>query len=77
MVRPRARELTDRELEGMQVFWKHGEMTIIEVRRLLADAKLDRACTTIATLVRILVGKGFLKQLPGVRPFQFRPLRNL
>ncbi|HZZ26881.1 MAG TPA: BlaI/MecI/CopY family transcriptional regulator [Pirellulales bacterium] len=77
MVRPRARELTDRELEVMQVFWKHGEMTVVEVRRLLADARVDRAYTTIATLVRILESKGFLEKLPGkVRPFQFRPIRN-
>jgi hypothetical protein len=27
MARPRAKELTNRELEVMQVFWKYGEMT--------------------------------------------------
>ena len=30
MARPRAKELTERELEIMQVFWKHGEMTAVE-----------------------------------------------
>ena len=36
MARPPARELTERELQVMQVFWKHGELTAAEVRRMLA-----------------------------------------
>jgi len=61
----------------MQVFWKHGEMTAVDARERLAEGGLDRAYTTIATLVRILVEKGFLKQLPGdERPFVFRPTRS-
>ena len=77
MARPRAKELTERELEIMQVFWKHGEMTAVEAHDRLAAAGLDRAYTTIATLVRILVEKSFLTQLPGEeRPFRFRPTRT-
>jgi predicted transcriptional regulator len=77
MARPRAKELTERELEIMQVFWKQGEMTAVEARDQLAAAGLDRAYTTIATLVRILVEKEFLEQLPGAeRPFRFRPTRS-
>jgi predicted transcriptional regulator len=77
MARPRAKELTERELEIMQVFWKHGEMTAVEARDRLAAAGLDRAYTTIATLVRILVDKEFLAQLPGEeRPFRFRSTRT-
>lgn len=77
MARPRAKELTERELEVMQVFWRHGEMTAVEAREQLAQGGLDRAYTTIATLVRILVEKGFLKQLPGdERPYMFRPTRS-
>jgi BlaI family transcriptional regulator, penicillinase repressor len=77
MARPRAKELTERELEVMQVFWKHGELNAVEAREQLAAAGLDRAYTTIATLVRILVEKGFLKQQPGAeRPFRFRPTRT-
>jgi BlaI family penicillinase repressor len=77
MARPRAKELTERELEVMQVFWKHGQMTAVDARDRLAQGGLDRAYTTIATLVRILVEKGFLKQLPGdERPFAFRPTRT-
>ena len=28
MARPKSKELTERELEVMHVFWKHGEQTI-------------------------------------------------
>jgi BlaI family transcriptional regulator, penicillinase repressor len=77
MARPRAKELTERELEIMQMFWKHGEMTAVEARDRLAAAGLDRAYTTIATLVRILLEKSFLTQLPSdERPFRFRPTRS-
>jgi predicted transcriptional regulator len=77
MTRPRAKELTDRELETMQVFWKHGEMTAVDARQFLANAKIDLAYTTIATLSRILVDKGFLARtsIPA-RPFRFRAIQN-
>ena len=32
MARPKARELTERELEVMQVFWDRGESTAADVR---------------------------------------------
>ncbi|HZZ29094.1 MAG TPA: BlaI/MecI/CopY family transcriptional regulator [Pirellulales bacterium] len=77
MARPRAKELTERELEVMQMFWKHGELNAVEAREKLAAAGLDRAYTTIATLIRILVDKECLRQLPGSeRPFLFRPTRS-
>jgi predicted transcriptional regulator len=77
MARPRAKELTERELEVMQVFWKQGEMTAVDARERLAETGLDRAYTTIATLVRILLEKGFLEQMPGAeRPFRYRPTRS-
>jgi predicted transcriptional regulator len=62
MARPPAKELTERELEVMHVFWNRGESTVAEVREAMAVAGLDRAYTTIATLVRILADKGFLVQ---------------
>ena len=49
MARPRAKELTERELEIMRVFWKQGDLTPTEVRDELAGTGLDRAYTTIAT----------------------------
>jgi predicted transcriptional regulator len=76
MARPPARELTERELEVMHIFWKQGESTVAEVRDALARAGLDRAYTTVATLVRILADKGFLIQTNEERPFSFRPERS-
>lgn len=76
MARPPAKELTERELEIMQVFWKRGELTVADVQQALADAGLDRAYTTVATLVRILFDKGFIEQTNQERPFRFRPARS-
>lgn len=76
MARPPARDLTDRELEVMHVFWNAGEATAAEARDRLAAAGLDRAYTTVATLVRILHEKGFLEPTNAERPFRYRPVRS-
>jgi BlaI family transcriptional regulator, penicillinase repressor len=76
MARPPAKDLTQRELEIMHVFWQGGEMTAAGVRDHLARAGRDLAYTTVATLVRILVEKGFLRQTNQQRPFIYRPLRT-
>ena len=77
MARPRVKELTQRELEIMHVFWRDGEQSAAGVReRLAADGGPDLAYTTIATLVRILVDKGYLRQTNDQRPFIYRPLRT-
>ena len=76
MARPPAKELTDRELQVMQLFWKNGEMTAAEARDALAAASLDLAYTTVATLVKILVDKEFLQQTNAERPYRFVPVRS-
>lgn len=76
MARPRARDLTERELEVMHVFWKHGAGTAQEVRDRLAESGPDLAYTTVATLVRLLHEKGFLEPLNSERPFRYRPVRS-
>ena len=76
MARPRAKELTERELEVMQVFWDHGEMTPQDVREHLAESGRDLAYTTVATLVRILFEKGFIQQTNDERPFRYEPVRS-
>src|ERR1700757_4509860 len=76
MARPAAKELTERELEVMHEFWNRGESTVADVRDALASAGLDRAYTTVATLVRILADKGFLVQTNQERPFSYRPARS-
>jgi BlaI family penicillinase repressor len=76
MARPKAKELTERELEIMQVFWDHGELTPQDVRDRLAEAGRDLAYTTVATLVRILLEKGFVRQTTDERPFRYEPARS-
>jgi BlaI family penicillinase repressor len=76
MARPSAKELTQRELEVMHVFWNQGLSTAAEVRDRLAESGRDLAYTTVATLVRILMEKGFLRQTNAERPFQYRPTRT-
>src|SRR2546421_9007368 len=76
MARPPARDLTERELEVMHVFCNHGEMTAAAARDRLAGTGLDRAYTTVATLVRILHEKGFLEQSIEERHFLYRPVRS-
>ncbi len=79
MVRPAAKELTERELEVMHVFWSGGTAgpsTVANIRDQLAAAGRNLAYTTVATLVRILTEKGFLEQTNVERPFQYRPVRS-
>lgn len=76
MSRPLMKELTERELEVMHVFWRGGEMTAAEARERLATTGVDRAYVTVANLVRILVEKEFLKATNDERPFTYVPIRS-
>ena len=76
MGRPPAKELTERELEVMQAFWKQGEATAAELRDFLAAEGLDRAYPTIANLVRVLYEKGLLELTNSERPFRYRPVKS-
>ena len=76
MARPTAKELTERELEVMHVFWDQQEITANEARDLLAQSGVDRAYVTVANLVRILVEKGYLEATNDERPFTYKPVRS-
>src|SRR3954470_12652542 len=76
MGRPPAKDLTERELEVMHVFWSQGEATAAAARDRLAGSGLDRTYTTIANLVRGLHEKGFLSQVNAERPFVYRAVRS-
>ena len=76
MARPPEREITERELEVMHVFWTRGETLVGDVREELAASGRDLAYTTVATLVRILAEKGFLQQVNEERPFIYRPTKS-
>jgi len=76
MARPTAKELTDRELEVMHVFWTHGNATAQGARDLLDESGLDRAYVTVANLIRLLIDKGFLEAVNCERPFVYRAVRS-
>jgi predicted transcriptional regulator len=76
MARPASQDLTERELEVMHVFWRHGEQTAAVARDRLAIDGPDLAYTTVATLVRILHEKGFLEPTNAERPFRYRPAQS-
>jgi BlaI family transcriptional regulator, penicillinase repressor len=76
MPRPPAKELTERELEVMHVFWAHGALTAAAARAHLSAAGRDLTYATVANLVRILCDKGFVKPLNNERPFVYVPARS-
>ncbi len=77
MGRPRAKELTERELEIMQVFWdREGSLTASEVRDALGGSGRELAYTTVATLIRILLEKGFLQMTESIRPYRYSATRS-
>jgi BlaI family penicillinase repressor len=76
VARPTAKELTERELEVMHLFWTHGEGTAQVTRDRLAVSGLELAYVTVANLIRLLVEKEFLIAVNAERPFIYRPLRT-
>jgi BlaI family penicillinase repressor len=78
MARPKASELTERELDVMHVFWEAAEspLTAADAQQRLAAAGRELAYTTVATLVRILLDKEFLVQTNDQRPFAYKPGRS-
>ena len=76
MGRPPTKDLTERELEVMHVFWSRGELTAAEARDRLAATGLDRTYTTIANLVRGLHDRGFLEPANSERPFAGSAVRS-
>jgi predicted transcriptional regulator len=65
MARPKTKDLTERELEVMQVIWER-----------VAEEGRDLAYTTVATLVKILLEKNYLEQTNSERPFRYAPIRT-
>jgi predicted transcriptional regulator len=77
MGRPKVAELTERELELMHVFWRDDQaLAIADVQQQLEESGRSLAYTTVATLVRILLDKGYLEQTTDLRPHRFRSKRT-
>lgn len=60
----------------MRILWDRQEATVQQVRDALAQEGIDRAYTTVATLMGVMVEKGYLEPLTDSRPHRFRPARS-
>lgn len=76
MARPKAKELTDRELEVMREFWNEGDGTAEQARQRLAQSGTELAYVTVANVVRQLEEKGFLNRTNSQRPFLYTVKRS-
>lgn len=65
-----SRTLTEAELELMTIVWRHDGATVNEV---LAALPRSLAYTSVSTILRILVQKGFLIAEPEGRTHRYRP----
>ena len=63
--------LTERELDLMAILWELGSATVPEVRARLAD---DLAYTSVQTVLRTLVAKGYVTHEEEGRFHRYRPL---
>jgi len=66
------RQLTDVELELMQLVWKLGECTIRDVFEALPPDR-DLAYTTVATMIKILEQKGAVSSNKRERAIVIKP----
>ena len=69
MARPPAGALTGREAQIMDVVWRLGEATAEQVRGALPDRPHD---STVRTLLRVLVAKGYLVHEPRGKAYVYR-----
>lgn len=76
MARPPAKDLTERELEVMHVFWAGGDPTAADARDRLAEAGRELSYPTVANLVRALHEKGFVEPTNAERPFRYVACRS-
>jgi predicted transcriptional regulator len=69
----RTRQLTDLQTAVMQVLWRQGEATVVQVHAALQE-KRRLATTTVATLLSRLEKYGFLTHRAEGRQYIYRPL---
>lgn len=67
------KRLTQGEEEVMQAVWDLGKCSAGDVREVLAKAGSEAKPTTISTVLRILVDKGFLKFEAFGRTYVYEP----
>jgi len=75
MARKAARNLTERELEIMQIIWATGESRLGDVQEALNRKGDPVAPSTVATQLNILVQKGYLTQTGRHGRYLYVPAR--
>ena len=75
MPRPKGKSelLTSVELEFMMVLWRIGKGTVRDVLEILNQQE-KRAYTSVATVLKVLEEKGYLKTAKQDRTYVFSPL---
>lgn len=73
-MKPKARTLTEQELEIMKVVWERKASTVREVYEALRERKAV-AYTTVMTMMNILEGKGHLVKRPEGRAYLYEPVQ--
>lgn len=72
MARRKTRTLTELELEIMQIIWKHGEVTVEDIRQVFDATGKSLALPSIRTMLAILQSKGYVTRWEEGRRHVYR-----
>ena len=72
MARIKSEQLTDSEQKIMKILWEHGNASVKEITQQLSEDK-NTAYTTVQTMCKILVDKGYAEFTKQGRAFIYRP----
>jgi predicted transcriptional regulator len=65
---------TDFELEILSVLWARGDSLIRDIHEALLPSKPDLSRATVAKIMDVMIGKGFIEQISDRRPLYFRAI---
>ncbi|MEM7264214.1 MAG: BlaI/MecI/CopY family transcriptional regulator [Planctomycetota bacterium] len=72
MARPRSPHPTEGELEILRVLWSEGPLELGALReQLAAERGREIANTTVATMLKVMEEKGFVKKAKGERSYRW------
>ncbi len=72
MARPANPHPTDGELEILRILWRDGPTELGLLREQLRDQRgRDVANTTVATMLKVMEGKGFVKKTQGSKSYRW------
>jgi BlaI family transcriptional regulator, penicillinase repressor len=73
MPRPKAPHPTPAELEVLKILWDQSPLSVREVWDVLRSQQLERAYTSVLSLLNVMTDKGLLVREPQGRAFLYRP----